>query len=498
MHDAANILRRYLNQLPEPIIPLEFYRRFRDPLVQLINQSAGLVNGPIPDGDVMDEARLISIYQQVITELPPLNRQLLLYILDLLAVFASKSDINRMTSTNLAAIFQPGMLSHPQHDMDPDEYRLSQDVLVFLIENQDHFLIGMRGTAADEETVRDVQGGGSPPAAARAPATPPPSSLQAMSKGGVPRTPPNAGGGGDNNNNNKNNNNDNVKRFGSGVRRNLSVSSKHSASSPGPVPGSPGVTWSGTGNGVHRSNTLPAKKSPGLKPNRYSRPSEPPTPPSAGFQPPSEHGGTDSSPAREVPGAFDPDHTSRYQPQETPATPTASTAATGAGGEPPQIEIERQTSADTQAPATMAGFPQMVPLAPTPTAATAATAATQTTASSGGGGGGGGERSSRDSLPLDVPLPHRSSIARTSSPGAGGAGGPGGPGAGAMGIGMGMSMATTPPVRERNLSSLFSRSPTSDGERRADGKGPNKLRKKRMSGMNNASAHSSTQSLHES
>jgi hypothetical protein len=30
--DAANVLRRYLNQLPEPIVPLEFYERFREPL----------------------------------------------------------------------------------------------------------------------------------------------------------------------------------------------------------------------------------------------------------------------------------------------------------------------------------------------------------------------------------------------------------------------------------------------------------------------------------
>ncbi|EFR01945.1 rho-GTPase-activating protein 5 [Nannizzia gypsea CBS 118893] len=32
VHDAANILRRYLNQLPEPIVPLDFYERFREPL----------------------------------------------------------------------------------------------------------------------------------------------------------------------------------------------------------------------------------------------------------------------------------------------------------------------------------------------------------------------------------------------------------------------------------------------------------------------------------
>ena len=157
VHDAANVLRRYLNQLPEPIVPLELYERMREPLKEFL---AAAENGP-PSEDYF--RKTIETYQHLITELPPLNRQLLLYILDLLAVFASKADENRMTSANLAAIFQPGMLSHPMHDMAPEEYRLSQDVLVFLIENQDHFLIGMRGTAADEQTKEEVEKGPSVP-----------------------------------------------------------------------------------------------------------------------------------------------------------------------------------------------------------------------------------------------------------------------------------------------------------------------------------------------
>lgn len=30
IHDAANVLRRYLNHLPDPVIPLDFYEKFRD------------------------------------------------------------------------------------------------------------------------------------------------------------------------------------------------------------------------------------------------------------------------------------------------------------------------------------------------------------------------------------------------------------------------------------------------------------------------------------
>lgn len=45
-----------------------------------------------------------------------------------------------MPTSNLAAIFQPGLLSHPDHAMDPKEYKVSQEVLIFLIRHQDQFI----------------------------------------------------------------------------------------------------------------------------------------------------------------------------------------------------------------------------------------------------------------------------------------------------------------------------------------------------------------------
>nr|CAG8513078.1 11382_t:CDS:2 [Entrophospora candida] len=119
VHDAANIFRRYLNQLPDPVIPLQWYDAFRSvhyPTTRVIN------------------------YQKLIANLPKENQHLLLYILDLLAVFSSKSSENLMPSSNLASIFQPGVLSHPSHNMSPEQYKLSQEVLGFLIEHQNYFL----------------------------------------------------------------------------------------------------------------------------------------------------------------------------------------------------------------------------------------------------------------------------------------------------------------------------------------------------------------------
>ncbi|PGH27611.1 hypothetical protein AJ80_00624 [Polytolypa hystricis UAMH7299] len=260
VHDAANILRRYLNQLPEPIVPLDFYERFRDPLRDY--QSLPSSDGDAKAANGFDHDKAVTTYQNLIKELPALNRQLLLYILDLLTVFASKSEVNRMTAANLAAIFQPGMLSHPAHDMAPPEYKLSQDVLIFLIENQDNFLFGMTGTAADEQTVKDVQN----------------ASQHAHSgsrSSNIRRSASNASAGADS-----------LRKY-EALRRNISVSSKHSKASAG-NPASPATPNSVGGGsfGVHRSNTVPSKRMQGRSPNQFARGGpEPSTPPSARLSP---------------------------------------------------------------------------------------------------------------------------------------------------------------------------------------------------------------------
>ncbi|EFW18244.1 hypothetical protein D8B26_005070 [Coccidioides posadasii str. Silveira] len=257
VHDAANILRRYLNQLPEPIVPLDFYERFRDPLRRGHPQTQ--VDGEDEQSDntaALTREEAVLTYQRLIKELPPLNRQLLLYILDLLTVFASKSDLNRMTAGNLAAIFQPGLLSHPNHDMSPQEYKLSQDVLVFLIENQDNFLFGMTGTAADEQTVKEMQEG----------------IYAHPAKSGIRRSASNASGGADS-----------LRKYET-LRRNVSVSSKTSKQSGGNVT-SPATPRSVSSFGVHRSNTVPSKRPPGLSPTAFNRSPHPSNPPTGGLSP---------------------------------------------------------------------------------------------------------------------------------------------------------------------------------------------------------------------
>lgn len=320
VHDAANVLRRYLNDLPEPVVPLDLYEKFREPLRGATKQTAGDVEGP-QFVENFDMNAAISKYQQLITELPPLNRQLLLYILDLLAVFAAKSDENRMNSQNLAAIFQPGLLSHPKHDMAPEEYRLSQAVIIFLIENQDHFLIGMQGTGADEKTVREIQSAGSTPA--RGPVTPIPNRRSSMK-----RTLSNSSVGAES-----------VAKEGT-IRRNKSTSSRHSRTSNGAhSPASPALgSTTPTGGGLARSNTVPSKKSPGLRPGRFANrhdPSHSPLAPLTPVTPSAVAAAREPPPAvvEEVPTPPEEAHaiqiSGQQRTQQTLATGTPSTARTG-------------------------------------------------------------------------------------------------------------------------------------------------------------------------
>lgn len=244
---------------------MEFYQRFRDPLRNHQAQAVGAIESQSPSEGEFDHEAAIRAYQALITELPPLNRQLLLYILDLLAVFASKSDLNKMTTPNLAAIFQPGILNHPQHDMAPQEYRLSQDVLIFLIENQDSFLIGMQGTAADADTVREVQSG----VPSKAPSTP---TTPGRSKTIIGRSSSNSSVAAES-----------VRKWGS-IRRNVSVSSKHSKRSDNGASQSASPVLGTPTSGVHRSNTVPSRRggsatqSPRFSRDKHSDPTTPNAP----------------------------------------------------------------------------------------------------------------------------------------------------------------------------------------------------------------------------
>jgi hypothetical protein len=448
VHDAANILRRYFNQLPEPIIPLEFYQKFRDPLRNHQAQAVGAIEAQSPSEGEFDHVAAIRAYQSLITELPPLNRQLLLYILDLLAVFASKSDMNKMTTHNLAAIFQPGILNHPQHGMAPQEYRLSQDVLIFLIENQDSFLIGMQGTAADPETVREVQSG----APAKVPTTP---TTPSRAKTVIGRSGSNSSVAAES-----------VRKWGS-IRRNVSVSSKHSKQSESIAqPGSPVATPPTPSSGVHRSNTVPSRRggsaahSPRFPRDRHSQSSSPtPASPDVAANTQADRPVTaertlagsklvttsaDSSVAAERHGSLQSTPVASSAPSFPQTLPVATNTDASAPTLAP-VEVQSASSSEATTPLASAG----------PFAAPTPAKDYQTP--------------KRDFVPV---IPPRTSSDRLTN----------------------TSVTNTPSTASgRKFLDILQLSPTDDSE----GRKRNKLQKKRQPGSTLSSAHSSTHSLDE-
>jgi len=90
----------------------------------------------------LEEGSKIEQYRRLIISIPQASQYLLLYILDLLAVVENNSDKNKMTAQNLAIVFQPSILSHP-HLGSKDEHLAAVEVIEFLIEHQDHFVLAL-------------------------------------------------------------------------------------------------------------------------------------------------------------------------------------------------------------------------------------------------------------------------------------------------------------------------------------------------------------------
>lgn len=131
---------RYLKLLPELVIPFNTYEQF-----------TAAVDSEV---DLNFDQRIVTL-QGLVATLPPLSQQLLMYLLDLLSMFVLKSESNLMTSQRLVAAFQPSLLSRPPSEMSADDHTQASDTMVFIVENQDKFMIGIRG--ANKERAAETQ-----------------------------------------------------------------------------------------------------------------------------------------------------------------------------------------------------------------------------------------------------------------------------------------------------------------------------------------------------
>ncbi|KAL6914828.1 hypothetical protein FSST1_012588 [Fusarium sambucinum] len=140
VHDAAGILLRYLKSLPEPIIPYQHYNTFVDELGSFIDRELS------PE----ESSTVIDLAANLMRNLPPLHRQLLVYLLDLLHAFESKSSVNKMTTLRLVSSFQPSILSGPPDKMDPEAHHVSANVTILLISHEEEILEAINKNPAEK------------------------------------------------------------------------------------------------------------------------------------------------------------------------------------------------------------------------------------------------------------------------------------------------------------------------------------------------------------
>ncbi len=133
VHDAAGIMLRYLKSLPDPLIPCEYYLRF-------VALAAPGIEKSLDGFDRDATAYALGNVREFLKDLPPLNRTLLVYLVDFLAIFAGEENDNKMNAHSLVSMFQPSILSGPPGSMDANAHRVAARVVVFLIENSDHLI----------------------------------------------------------------------------------------------------------------------------------------------------------------------------------------------------------------------------------------------------------------------------------------------------------------------------------------------------------------------
>ncbi|XP_043909751.1 rho GTPase-activating protein 45 isoform X2 [Protopterus annectens] len=115
-HDISNVLKLYLRQLPEPIMPFRLYNELMGLAKESLHGSAEGVAGKGPE--LVDKGpdtnkEVIATVQKLIDllkELPPSNMATLQYLIRHLCRIAELEQDNKMTPSNLGIVFGPTLM----------------------------------------------------------------------------------------------------------------------------------------------------------------------------------------------------------------------------------------------------------------------------------------------------------------------------------------------------------------------------------------------------
>jgi len=108
-HVVAGLLKKFLRELPDPMLTYELYTCF------------------IAISKLQDDEIRLQKYKTIMQMLPDFNKGLVDYILDFIDRIADHSEANRMTISNMATVFGPILL---RSDEKVDDMLISETVVV--------------------------------------------------------------------------------------------------------------------------------------------------------------------------------------------------------------------------------------------------------------------------------------------------------------------------------------------------------------------------------
>ncbi|XP_066508217.1 rho GTPase-activating protein 45-like isoform X1 [Hoplias malabaricus] len=117
-HDISNVLKLYLRQLPEPIVPFRMYNDLmglaKESLCSEAPEGGDGAKGPeLVDLGPQTDPKVITLVEklrELLKELPPANTATLQYIICHLRRVAEMEQDNKMSSSNLGIVFGPTLM----------------------------------------------------------------------------------------------------------------------------------------------------------------------------------------------------------------------------------------------------------------------------------------------------------------------------------------------------------------------------------------------------
>lgn len=117
-HDISNVLKLYLRQLPEPIMPFRMYNELMGLAKESLNSDASESTDGVKSPELVDrgpetEAEVLTLVEklrEVLKRLPNTNIATLKYIIQHLRRVSELEQENKMSASNLGIVFGPTLM----------------------------------------------------------------------------------------------------------------------------------------------------------------------------------------------------------------------------------------------------------------------------------------------------------------------------------------------------------------------------------------------------